>query len=78
MNHEIRLRVPRSFYIALSSAAAMRGVAVSALVSMVAHEFLHAHGELAPTQVEPKPVPPSVADMSEWLDDEDEPLNVGS
>jgi hypothetical protein len=78
MFHEIRLRVPRSFYITLSAAAAARGVAVSALVSLAAHEFLHSRGELAPTQVGAK-TPPTIeldADISEWLAGEEEPLDA--
>ena len=79
MNHEIRLRAPRSFYLALSSAAAIRGVAVSALVSMVTYEYLRERGELTPTQARAvEPAVTSSPDLAVWFDEDDEPLNVGS
>lgn len=69
--NEVKIRVPVTFHRAINFAAAKRGVAASALVAMVVHEYLRERGELAPTQVEVKPTSAPVADMSAWFDDED-------
>ena len=74
---ELKIRVPVSLHRAITFAAARRGVASSALVSMVIHEYLHERDELAPTQEGATQVPTSFALPGEWLED-DEPLNVGS
>lgn len=72
--NEVKIRVPVSFHRAINLAAARRGVAASALVAQVVYEYLHARGELAPTQADTKPTPA----LDQWLDDDDGPLNVGS
>lgn len=77
--HEIRFRTPAPLHRALSLAAAKRGVATAALVSMAVYEYLHAHGEFASTLEGANQTVPKTTVLDAWMDDEDdEPLNVGS
>ena len=67
--HEIRFRTPAALHRAINFAAAQRGIAASALVSLAIYEYLRERGELAPTQAdatqaEAKPMLPF-----EWLEE---------
>lgn len=66
---EIRLRVSPEFHATLEAAAAARGVPLTALVSVAVYDYVG--------MSKPKPQPEPEPDMSVWLDDDDEPLNVG-
>lgn len=77
--HEVKIRTPAPLHRALNLAAAKRGVATSALVSLAVYEYLHAHGELASTLEGANQTVPKTTGLDAWMDDEDdEPLNVGS
>lgn len=75
--HEIRFRTPVSLHRAINLAAAQRGIASSALVSLAVYEYLRERGEIAPTQQGANQTEPKATLPFEWLE-EDEPLNVGS
>lgn len=65
--HEIRFRTPASLHSTVNLAAARRGIAASALVSLAVYEYLRERGELAPTQA-PVAEPTSSLPL-EWLED---------
>ena len=70
---EIRLRVSGDFHAALEQAAKAREIPITALVTVAVYDYMN-----KPKPPEPKRFSLEGADMSEWLDDDDEPLNVGS
>jgi hypothetical protein len=77
--HEVRFRTPAPLHNAINLAAAQRGIAASALVSMALYEYLRERGELTPTQARAvEPAVTSSPDLAVWFDEGDEPLNVGS
>ncbi len=69
--HEIRFRTPAPLHRAINFAAARRGVAASALVSLAVYEYLRERGELAPTQADATPVEAKLTLPSEWLEEND-------
>ena len=67
--NEVRIRISVPLHKAISTAAAKRGMAASALVSLAVYEYLRERGELASNEVSPaKPDPDA---MRVWLDDDD-------
>jgi hypothetical protein len=74
--NEVRIRISSPLHRALTFAAARRSVPMASLVSLALYEYLRERGELAPTQADAKPTPSPSLDV--WLDDDGEPLNVGS
>ena len=65
--HEIRIRVSSTLHNAATFAAARRSIPAASLVSLALYEYLHARGELAPTQAAPKPaIDPD--DLREWFE----------
>lgn len=67
--NEVRIRIPVPLHKALTFAAAHRGMATAALVSLAAYEYLRERGELASNEVSvAKPDPDA---MRVWLDDDD-------
>ena len=67
--HEVRFRTPAALHSAVNLAAARRGIAASALVSMAVYEYLRERNELAPTQA---PVAEPTSSLPfEWLEDDD-------
>lgn len=68
-NREIRLRVSAELFADVVNEAQARSIPISTVVKLALNDYLR--------KSKPKPAP-FVADMSVWLDDDDEPLNVGS
>jgi len=66
-NREIRLRVSDQLFADLSRAAKYHGIPVTNVVKLALNDYLRKN----------KPTP-LVTDMSVWLDDDGEPINVSS
>ncbi len=65
-NREIRLRVSDELFAGVADAARAKGIPISNVVKLALNDYLR----------KSKPAP--VADMSVWLDDDGEPINVSS
>lgn len=66
-NREIRLRVSDELFAGVAAAARAKGIPISNVVKLALNDYLR------------KSKPSSlVTDMSVWLDDDGEPINVSS